>query len=449
MRVQINQPGLAFKADQAYTLSFRARADAPRRISIDAMQAHDPWKLLWSTELPLANEWKSYQFVFRPSETDANARVGFSRLGAAAGTVEFADVSLRPGGVFGIEAGETLGNLHFVAKADYSRRTPEAQRDWIAFLWDVEERYWDGMYRFLKKDLKVNAPVLGTQMGWSPAPIQARLDLIDSHAYWQHPHFPHRQWDPADWVVNNLPMTGRPDGGTLPGLALSRVAGKPFICTEYNHSAPNTFAAETFPLIFAFAALQDWDGVFAFAYSHRQDDWNAGKIPSFFDVDQHPTKMATLPAAAALFLRGDVPSQPTVVAVLSNAKAIDAIRRSGPGLHADQFGLDRKFALTGPVALGVAETSRPERSVDENLWRWTSDAGMTPGFVRLDSRRSKLLATRRTGERVDFQDLSITPGSTRQDFAVITVTDALDRLRLPLAGPTAHHGDRPGRKTRE
>ena len=225
---------------------------------------------------------------------------------------------------------------------------PEAQRDWIGFLWNVEERYWTGMYRFLKDDLKVVAPVLGTQMGWSPAPIQAKLDLIDSHAYWQHPHFPRKQWDPADWVVNNLPMTGRPDGGTLPGLALTRVAGKPFICTEYNHSAPNTYAAETFPLIFAFAALQDWDGVFAFAYSHRHDDWNTGKIPSFFDVDQHPTKMATLPAAAALFLRGDVPASAPMIAV---GTAAGALRRRPP------FRPDAAWRSIRPQPPGCAEWS--------------------------------------------------------------------------------------------
>ena len=49
------------------------------------------------------------------------------------------------------------------------------------------------------------------------------MDVIDSHAYWQHPHFPGRAWDMNDWTVKNLPMAGREDGGTLPGLALQRV----------------------------------------------------------------------------------------------------------------------------------------------------------------------------------------------------------------------------------
>ena len=101
-------------------------------------------------------------------------------------------------------------------------------------------------------------------------------------------------------------MAGTPKGGTIPRLSLQRVEGKPYIVSEYNHAAPNTFTSEAFPLICAYAALQDWDGIFAFAYSHRPNDWDKGMIPSFFDIDQHPTKMATLPASAALWLRGDV-----------------------------------------------------------------------------------------------------------------------------------------------
>jgi len=41
-------------------------------------------------------------------------------------------------------------------------------------------------------------------------------------------------------------------------------------------------------LLAAYGALQDWDAIYAFAYSHRKD-WDARRIPGFFDIDQHPT----------------------------------------------------------------------------------------------------------------------------------------------------------------
>ena len=41
----------------------------------------------------------------------------------------------------------------------------------------------------------------------------------------------------ADWPVANRTMVNEA-GGTLPGLALRRVRGKPHLVTEYNHPAP-------------------------------------------------------------------------------------------------------------------------------------------------------------------------------------------------------------------
>ena len=446
--VQFNQSGLALDADRPYTFTFRARADTFRRISVNAMQAHAPWKQLWSADVPVTRDWKTFRYVFRPAEGDKQARVGISNLAAMAGLVEFAGFSLRPGAV-GLEAGdlapgEKLGTIAIVPKAEYFSHSTEAQRDWVRFLWDVEDRYWTGMARYLKDDLKVKAPLVGTQMGWSPAPIQAKLDVIDSHAYWQHPHFPGRSWDMSNWTVDNLPMAGRPDGGTLPALALSRVAGKPFICTEYNHSAPNTYSSETIPLIAAFAALQDWDGIFIFAYSHRRDDWGPGKIPSFFDVDQHPTKMATFPAAAALFLRGDVATPgPAAVARPKAEEIVEVVRRSGPSTRADAFGLPRGAALRVPVALGLdgpAPTTGAEE-IDrlegvEAAWRWISDDNLRLGVVRVDTPRSKALITHRAGSSLSylFGDVHVNPGKTRDDWAVVTLT-ALD-------GPDFHS---PGR----
>ena len=452
--VQVNQSGLKFRSDHPYTLTFRARADAPRRVALGAGQAHEPWQPLWTTEAALSTQWKTFQYVFRPSETDDRARVGFSNLAASAGRVEFAAVSLRRGGVVGLDPKAALGSLPFIPKTDYSRLTPEAQRDWIAFLWDQEERYWTGMYRYLKDDLKVVAPVLGTQMGWSPAPIQAKLDVVDSHAYWQHPNFPGRPWDMNNWTVNNLPMTGRADGGTLPALALSRVVGKPFICTEYNHSAPNTFAAETLPLIFAFAALQDWDGVFVFAYSHRGDDWDAGRISSFFDIDQDPVKMASLPAAAALFLRGDLASTARpITATVGLAPALDVTRRTGPGFRADHFGIERNKALSGSVGMSLpgivaARTPPTVGRLNNPSWNWHGAAN--DEYVTVDTARSKLLATRQdAGKGHDLSGVVVTPGNNRQRFAVITLTalDAADfrspgRILITATGQVENTGMR-------
>jgi hypothetical protein len=204
-------------------------------------------------------------------------------------------------------------------------------------------------------------------------------------------------------------------------LGLSRVAGKPFICTEYNHSAPNTYASETLPIIAAYAALQDWDGIFAFAYSHRRDDWDVRKIPSFFDIDQHPTKMATLPAAAAMFLRGDVRPLPAeAIAPLPAASARERVRQAGPYLGADAFGVDRLDALKRRVGVDLEGRGRDTSSDLPADWTWGLPDGRKT--VLIDTPRSKAIIGEFRGASLVLHDLRIAPGPTRQDWAVLTFT---------------------------
>jgi len=236
---------------------------------------------------------------------------------------------------------DTAQRIPIVRKLDLARTTPAKQRDWQEFIWDTETAYWNGMRDFLKKDLGVKAPIVGTQGFWSPGHVQAGMDVIDSHAYWHHPDFHGKGWNPDVWDVKNEPMAGAPDGGTLPGLAAQRVAGKPFLCTEYNHPAPNTYSAETFPLLCAFAALQDWDGVFAFSYSHRAGDaWSQDHFNNFFDIDRHPVKMATLPGAVISFRRGDFDPFPSPKFIL--------IGRDGMATLALKYG--PSFARSAEIA---------------------------------------------------------------------------------------------------
>ena len=197
------------------------------------------------------------------------------------------------------------GGLPAFTKAHWSECTAEAQRDWMRFLSETEGHYWQAMARFLKGDLRVHAVVMGTVVGCSTPELMAKFDAVDTHAYWQHPQFPARPWDNENWFVQNLTMVNE-RGGVLPNLALHRVLGKPHSVTEYNHPAPNTYSSEAFLLLSAYAGLQDWDAIYAFAWSHRRDDWDTQHITSFFDIDQHPTKLVTLPAAVAMFRRGDV-----------------------------------------------------------------------------------------------------------------------------------------------
>jgi hypothetical protein len=427
---QVVQPGVALAGGKTYTVNARATSDTPRKVAINLSQAHEPWKVLATQTVDLTGDWKDVQFSAPIAEAEEKARLTLSNLGTAPGNIWFSSVSLRPGGIVALKEGETLGAMPFFRKKEIGSRTPAAQRDWNEFLVDAESDYWTGMRQFVREELHAHSLVVGTATGFSPWIVQAKLDVVDAHGYWQHPHFPHKPWDANDWTVKNISMAGAADGGTLPGLALRRVAGKPFIVTEYNASAPNIYASEAFLELCAMAGLQDWDGLFAFAYCHRTDDWDTKRITSFFDIDQHPTKMATLPAALALFMRADIqpPANP-VIAETTPAEALESIRsKGGSWVDAKAYGIPKEEAFLRAIGMRLGAQSSanvppPEdaailRSANGQL-TWDTAAHR---MVVMSSRSIGIVGNVQAGEDIDLGLVHITPGVTRQNWATINVT---------------------------
>ena len=298
---QLNQSRLTLAKGRTYHVRFTASADTPVSVGVNVGQAHEPWASLGlSRSVRIGTTPKPFDLGFAATADDDNARLSFV-VGGATATLTLADVDLHAGGGSpGLNADETLGTVRPHGDDD-----PRARRDdWYRFLTDTEAAYYDGMRDFVHRDLGVKCPVTGT-IGFGPlgTSVQAHQDFVDAHAYWQHPSFPHRDWDMADWTVENTPMVDQPAKATLWQLAATRVAGKPFTVTEYQHPAPSDWQAECIPEIATFAALQDWDGVFLFAYSHNAE-YDKGRIASFFDIEGNPTKMLQMPIGARLFIGG-------------------------------------------------------------------------------------------------------------------------------------------------
>src|SRR6266699_150337 len=428
--VQLYHPNLRFESGKAYRLRFRAKGDPPRRIVVAATQTHAPWRAMWTIQIPLGPEWEEFDLRFSPDQSESSGRITFSDLGLQAGVFLLADPSLARAPAIGLQEGEGVGTVSTLAKRDFTGRTLATRRAWIRFLWDTETVYWTEMRKFLATKLKARALIVGTQLTYSPFPIQADMDVLDDHAYWQHPSFPRKKWDPEDWTVQNVPMAGAPDGGTIPRLALGRVAGRPFICTEYNHPAPNTYSSEAYLLLAAYAALQDWDGIFAFDYSSRVDDWSTGRIANFFDIDEHSAKLATFPAAEALFLRSDVaPGEAPAFACARVEDMQDLVRTGASKLLADAFGLPALSSLEHPVGIKICDArasgmmpSVPSGALEDMRGQLRWDPGDGRGFGTIDTPRPKAACGFVTRRPYTLGALTITPVETIQGWAAIALT---------------------------
>ncbi|QDP96030.1 hypothetical protein FOE78_09080 [Microlunatus elymi] len=188
----------------------------------------------------------------------------------------------------------------------------------------VERDFFLDMKRYLTDDLGVASLIVGCadHTYWIPnQPIvqgTSQLDIVDGHVYWQHP---------AIWGARNTPMVDDPLNSTIVKLSRSPVAGKPFMVSEVNHPNPNEYAAEMIPILAAYAAFQDWDGIFFYTFEPKALGDYQRYVADNFDITLDPVKLIQLAAGALIFCRADVrPARRTVTRSYSAEQVLESIR---------------------------------------------------------------------------------------------------------------------------
>lgn len=232
----------------------------------------------------------------------------------------------------GVADGQPVPRLQ---PAEFNAAPAERFHTEARFYMDLERRWFDRMARFLREELKVRSLLVGTadhNHGRSGYPLLAstsRLDVVDGHVYWQHPSY---RTDPATgrqtgFDIPNTPMVNDPGHSTVVQLSRSAVAGKPYIVSEVNHPFPAEHACEGIPILAAYAALHDWDGVFWYTLAHNPLVGEKPRAIGHFDIGPDPVKMAQLPAGALMFLRADVrPAKQTATRSYSAEQVRESLR---------------------------------------------------------------------------------------------------------------------------
>lgn len=309
--VQLMQGGHAIRENQRYEISFWARAKKPGKITLSLMKGAPPWQNYGlNKEFFLDKTWRQYRASFMANTTDEKeARITFN-LGDSSNTIWIDRVEFRETTPVILEPGESLalGNISRPLRSDFGRYAENRLLDLLRFYYEVDRAYFTEMRRYLKEELGVKALVTGTAPWWAflgDIAVQAEMDFIDSHYYWDHPWWPAAPaWSPRGWVINNTPQINSLD--QLCRLAAMALEGKPFTLSEYNQSFPNRYALEAPLLIAAFAAFQDWDAVYLFDYAGSADDFSNRYTTSFFSLCGNPVKTAQLPVASRIFLGGQI-----------------------------------------------------------------------------------------------------------------------------------------------
>lgn len=221
----------------------------------------------------------------------------------------------------GVSEGEMIPRLR---REDFSETPTERFYAEAAFLTHVEKTFFLDMKKYLTENLGVKSLIVGCadHTYWIPNQPMLQstslMDIVDGHVYWQHP---------AIWGKRNTPMVNDPLDSTIIKLSRSAFAGKPYTVSEVNHPNPNEYASEMIPILAAYGAFQDWDGIFFYTFEPKaEEDWEHYVVDNF-DITLDPVKMIQMAVGALLFSRPDVkPHQETVTRSYDTEQINEAMR---------------------------------------------------------------------------------------------------------------------------
>ena len=232
-------------------------------------------------------------------------------------------------------------------------------------------------------------------------------------------------------------------------MAAAQVAGKPLSVPEWNVSPFPTPDRHTIPLyVAASARLQGWDAIMQYAYS-QQAMTNAGS-PSNWHAFNDPALIATLPAAALLYRRGDVREASTTYAFAPTPDQLFDERISPANAVALRTGSERgKLVIAlpktpqlpwldpSPPPAGATIITDPRQSVlDQTAVGATSDTGelrrdWDHGTYTIDTPRTQAAMGWIGGRDIDLTDIRMSIVTRNATVAVQSLDAAAPISSLP------------------
>ena len=206
-------------------------------------------------------------------------------------------------------------------------QTPENRQiaAFSIFLAERETALFDRLAAFVREECGCQAPLSSLSSWFNPVQYQlprTRFDYVDEHFYVDHPKFLDRSWKLPSSCPNVNPVCGSPMAAR--GVEWRRLMDKPFCITEWNYSGPGRFRGVGGIATGALAALQDWSGMWRFAWSHGRGgvERPETKTLGYFDMSGDPLGLAAERATLCLFLRRDLEPLPAEYPLVLDAKSL-------------------------------------------------------------------------------------------------------------------------------
>jgi hypothetical protein len=298
------------------------------------------------------------------------------------------------------------------------------------FLNDLEQRFNVDMIKHLR-DLGVKVPIATTNSwggdGLLSLPALTSGDIIDVHSY---------------GGLGQLEKNPLTSAGIVNWIGAGQVTGKPLTVTEWNSEPFPTPDRHGVPLYMAgTASYQGWDALMQYAYSQEGlsggwmtvGNWNAYNDPSL---------LATLPAAALLYRRGDVSEAkttyvfaPTPATLFNQAitPSTSALLRTAMEKGKLQIAMPQTPELpwlqTGAAADNAQVFHDPDQSLlDANASESTSDTGELKrnwkrGLYTINTPRTQAATGWIGGESISLGNIQVNARTANASVVVQSLND--------------------------
>jgi len=200
----------------------------------------------------------------------------------------------------------------YVTKHNIKLSDENRGRYWTEFLTDAGKTFFLTVRKELQ-DFGVKAVMCDQNFGDPALDTRNTYDYVDTHFYFSHPISFSGSHLPPTFYGNGSPIKGFAAG--VRDVALSRILGKPFALTEWNYCWPNRHFFEGPFLTGAYAALQDYSGLWSFDVPNY---WEQGQLGPFTILSNTMTKLS-MRAGSLFYLRGDVKASENTIATTVEA----------------------------------------------------------------------------------------------------------------------------------
>ncbi|CAN5523760.1 hypothetical protein BH10BAC6_BH10BAC6_14200 [soil metagenome] len=308
-----------------------------------------------SQSVDLTSAWKRFEYNFTSTSTDSTSGALALQMGNDSGDVFLDDVRLQEMPYGGLQSGESLENRTIRRDQLWANQTsPTRAKDQAGFMFTSMRDFYHSMKLLFRDTLKCDVLIAPSTLTVSYME-QAAAEELDIQCM-------------SEYQNSSQSILRNPNGGSVPAHSQARIAGKPFIVNFAAIQYPRYYQNELATYLPAYAALQDWDGVFMSSFTDRPTS-GAASIDSnmVWEIMNKPGVLSLMPSASAAFRNGIVKTTDKVITIDLTSEAITYPRIHSPALYSLSTPIDGRMPLFRRVETSMkpaaTESLLPHREI--------------------------------------------------------------------------------------